>query len=75
MDLAIILDNIGIYFEGLKTTLMLVSSSLLIGMFVAIPTAILWWLDRRYRKGCCQKCGYNLTGNVSGTCPECGTPT
>ena len=21
----------------------------------------------------CQKCGYNLTGNVSGVCPECGT--
>ena len=20
----------------------------------------------------CVKCGYNLTGNVSGTCPECG---
>jgi hypothetical protein len=22
----------------------------------------------------CGKCGYNLTGNVSGVCPECGTP-
>ena len=21
---------------------------------------------------CCQQCGYNLTGNVSGVCPECG---
>jgi hypothetical protein len=20
----------------------------------------------------CRKCGYNLTGNVSGICPECG---
>jgi hypothetical protein len=26
-----------------------------------------------YPAGCCQKCGYDLTGNVSGTCPECGT--
>lgn len=25
--------------------------------------------------GCCQKCGYNLTGNISGRCPECGFPT
>lgn len=22
----------------------------------------------------CKKCDYNLTGNVSGVCPECGTP-
>ncbi len=22
----------------------------------------------------CQSCGYDLTGNVSGICPECGTP-
>ncbi len=22
----------------------------------------------------CPRCGYNLTGNVSGICPECGRP-
>ena len=27
---------------------------------------------RRRKKGHCLKCGYNLTGNVSGVCPECG---
>lgn len=27
---------------------------------------------RRQRKGCCPSCGYNLKGNVSGVCPECG---
>ena len=26
----------------------------------------------RRKKGLCLKCGYNLTGNVSGVCPECG---
>jgi hypothetical protein len=26
----------------------------------------------RRKKGLCIKCGYNLTGNVSGVCPECG---
>jgi len=30
---------------------------------------------RRRRKGLCLKCGYDLTGNVSGTCPECGEKT
>ena len=28
---------------------------------------------RRRRKGLCIKCGYDLTGNESGVCPECGT--
>lgn len=28
---------------------------------------------RLRREGCCE-CGYDLTGNVSGVCPECGTP-
>ena len=41
---------------------------------LAIPTAILWyWSFGRVRTGACVSCGYNLTGNVSGICPECGT--
>lgn len=28
-----------------------------------------WW---RWRRGRCPACAYDLTGNVSGTCPECG---
>ncbi len=28
--------------------------------------------SRRRRKGLCVKCGYDLTGNVTGVCPECG---
>ena len=38
-------------------------------------TAFLWWRDRRrIPPGHCQTCGYDLTGNVSGRCPECGEP-
>jgi len=41
---------------------------------VGVPTVVLWWRDRRrIPPGHCRKCGYNLTGNVSGVCPECGT--
>jgi 7-keto-8-aminopelargonate synthetase-like enzyme len=29
----------------------------------------------REARGFCRRCGYDLTGNVSGRCPECGTPT
>lgn len=28
---------------------------------------------RRRRSGACLQCGYNLRGNESGVCPECGT--
>ncbi|MBU0617500.1 MAG: hypothetical protein KKI02_07270 [Planctomycetes bacterium] len=42
----------------------------------AVPTGVLFWRDRRRTPpGHCQNCGYDLTGNVSGRCPECGTPT
>jgi hypothetical protein len=30
---------------------------------------------RRRRQGLCVKCAYDLTGNESGVCPECGTAT
>lgn len=29
--------------------------------------------NRRFQPGHCQNCSYDLTGNVSGICPECGT--
>ena len=48
-------------------------------LFIAYPAAIFirgpvrrW---RRRRKGWCIPCGYDLTGNESGVCPECGTTT
>ena len=33
-----------------------------------------WSQRRRFPAHHCQKCGYSLTGNISGICPECGTP-
>jgi len=43
------------------------------------PVAIVWAYTEKNPppKGDsmnCQSCGYNLTGNVSGICPECGKP-
>lgn len=49
---------------------------------VAGALAAITWLPRTYRRvrgyrwraqGRCAMCGYDLTGNVSGRCPECGT--
>lgn len=47
----------------------------LAAIIVAVLCTILW--RRRYRRvfpGACSNCGYDLTGNLSGICPECGTP-
>jgi len=30
--------------------------------------------NRRIFRGCCEACSYNLKGNTSGVCPECGAP-
>ena len=41
-----------------------------VGFLAGIP---IWWLKPKPKPpGYCQKCGYNLRGNVSGVCPECG---
>jgi hypothetical protein len=41
-----------------------------------VATLLCWKIRRRrFAPGHCQACGYNLTGNVSGRCPECGTRT
>jgi hypothetical protein len=47
---------------------------LLIGlMMIGIRLLILQYSeDPRAPSNCCRKCGYNLTGNVSNICPECG---
>jgi len=39
---------------------------------VAAPTVFFWIRSRQLVPGQCHRCGYDLTGNVSGVCPECG---
>jgi hypothetical protein len=50
-------------------------------IYLTMALPITWILTEaigRYRRqrpsGHCRECGYNLTGNVSRVCPECGTP-
>ena len=43
---------------------------------IALPVAVAWgiirWRRRPIPHGHCSRCGYDLTGNTSGTCSECG---
>jgi hypothetical protein len=41
-------------------------------LLIGVPTGWLWWRDRRRVPAGCCACGYDLTGNISGRCPECG---
>ncbi len=59
-------DITGTYWRGFFTPI----------LYPLIPSmGITIWLfirSRRPRAGHCMSCGYDLTGNTSGQCPECG---
>lgn len=43
-------------------------------LFVATLFCWLRYWRRPAKPGLCSQCGYDLTGNASGACPECGRP-
>jgi hypothetical protein len=57
--------------EGLFAFAMLLLGS---GVFLVNCYVLRRRLPKLYPSGLCQQCGYDLTGNVSGICPECGSP-
>jgi len=70
--------SVGFHNQGAVYRLRTVTVSLwlLLVAFAFYPVLVLvrgplrwWWFARRGR---CERCGYDLTGNVSGVCPECG---
>lgn len=44
-----------------------------VGILVGVPFAVGRRRNPSYLPGHCQTCGYDLTGNESGICSECGT--
>ena len=67
-----IADELGLCLFHFDSTLVIVPLWPFI-VFTMTIASVLWWHDRRPPRGHCQACGYDLTGNESGTCPECGT--
>ena len=62
------------YSLGLKANGSIVAWLALFLWFGVIPAALAWYRRKRTLPGCCLICGYNLTGNLSRICPECGVP-
>jgi arginine/ornithine transport system permease protein len=48
MDIQVIIKNLPLYFQGLQTTIILVFSSLLVGLVLAIPIALLATSKRKW---------------------------
>ncbi len=60
---------------GLQVPLwMVVVASWIPWMFLMVRGVRRWWRRRRLPGAHCRVCTYDLTGNASGICPECGTP-
>ena len=78
-------DVMGEWYEFCRWDWSLASFRLAITLFIAAGCAALfaWFWSRltsrrfertRGRAHYCQNCGYNLHGNTTGRCPECGHP-
>ena len=60
-----------LYFNAISQTVFDLGMAALI---IAVPSWLAELFTRRHLPGHCKKCGYNLKGNVSGICSECGAP-
>ncbi len=74
-------NGMGAPYGSRSSMVPILSSTVEISVWILIATSsihptlqfVAWYRRRRRtRRGFCHRCGYNLTANVSGTCPECG---
>ena len=79
----------GLFVVAVPTSIVAAVAGWVAGQFdlailAALPTGIayigtsVWWGVRQRTTsrslGLCARCDYDLSGNMSGVCPECGTP-
>jgi predicted RNA-binding Zn-ribbon protein involved in translation (DUF1610 family) len=70
---AVICSFGGVFFGNVELLPILVGLGVGSVVFFATCRYLHHRLPILYPTGHCHRCGYNLTGNVSGVCPECGT--
>ena len=69
-------EHTGLYFKA-HTAAFFFYFPLIVSLLCSIYPTLVFYRGplrrrRRQRKGLCLKCGYNLTGNTTGICSECG---
>lgn len=50
----------------------IILSPLEVFLLLLLPTLVIWLFRPSSAPGECGRCRYDLTGNISGVCPECG---
>jgi hypothetical protein len=60
--------------SGVTTPIWPLAAALALLPLVSLARHVRRRVRARGTTGRCPRCGYNLTGNVSGVCPECGAP-
>jgi hypothetical protein len=61
--------------KWLSDSLFIVGTLISFGVLLVLSKAYVKWVERPLvlrLLNCCRTCGYDLTGNASGVCPECG---
>ena len=62
-------------FLAFTKVIMVLIMTFLFGLSYGLSRFAYWKLRwQRVEPGTCVRCDYNLTGNVTGICPECGEP-
>jgi len=75
--LVAVLFTVSLFGPGLPPTIG-VLHLVLVGVYVTAFVTVLklrnmrWSRDDRFPAGLCPRCRYDLTGNISKVCPECG---
>ena len=70
-------DELSVKYASIPMTIVIIPMYALLAVFSVLPflrVAAQIRRRRRAARGECGNCGYNLTGNTSGVCPECGKP-
>jgi hypothetical protein len=64
-----IVMTVGVWHEGRAYAII----GALFATMILLGVTVQWRRRRRFKPGLCNCCAYDVSGNTTGVCPECGT--